>query len=118
MPDADEHPIIPNSAAAESLATLRRSSRNKIVSAAEAAGLIHDGDTVATGGFVGVGFAENIAVALEQRFLAARNSSGGQGSPHNQTQNNTTKQNDNKKRGLNHLGHEGRLRRVIGGHWG
>jgi|GEM_PF-7554 len=118
MPDADEHPIIPNSAAAESLATLRRSSRNKIVSAAEAAGLIHDGDTVATGGFVGVGFAENIAVALEQRFLAARNSSGGQGSPRGLTLIYAAGQGDGKDRGLNHLGHEGLLRRVIGGHWG
>ena len=47
----------------------RLGKRNKIVSAAEAVRLIRDGDTVATGGFVGIGFAENIAVALEQRFL-------------------------------------------------
>lgn len=39
--------------------------RSKIVSAAEAVRLIRDGDTLATGGFVGIGFAENIAVALE-----------------------------------------------------
>ena len=38
--------------------------RGKIVSAREAVALIRDGDTVATGGFVGIGFAENIAVAL------------------------------------------------------
>lgn len=38
--------------------------RNKIVSAVEAVRLIHDGDTVATGGFVNIGFAEAIAVAL------------------------------------------------------
>ena len=43
--------------------------RNKVVTAAEAVRLIHDGDTVATGGFVGIGFAETIAVALEKRFL-------------------------------------------------
>ena len=30
--------------------------RNKVVSAAEAVRLVHDGDTVATGGFVGIGF--------------------------------------------------------------
>jgi len=40
---------------------------NKIVTAAEAVRLIHDGDTVATGGFVGIGFAEGIALALEER---------------------------------------------------
>ena len=37
----------------------------KIVSAREAVRLIRDGDTVATGGFVGIGFAEEIAIALE-----------------------------------------------------
>ena len=31
--------------------------KSKIVSSAEAVMLIHDGDTVATGGFVGIGFA-------------------------------------------------------------
>ena len=54
--------------------------KNKIVSAAEAVQLIHDGDTVATGGFVGIGFAEAIAVALEERFeqtaVAARPDTG------------------------------------------
>ena len=33
--------------------------------------LIRDGDTVATGGFVGIGFAEEIAVALEALYLDA-----------------------------------------------
>ena len=49
---------------------------NKIVSAAEAVRLIHDGDTIATSGFVGIGFAEGIAVALEERFLAAQAETG------------------------------------------
>ena len=44
----------------------RSSNRNKVVCAAEAVRLIHDGDTIATGGFVGIGFAEGIALALEQ----------------------------------------------------
>ena len=32
--------------------------------------LIRDGDTIATGGFVGIGFAEEIAVALEALYLS------------------------------------------------
>ena len=91
--------------------------RNKIVSAAEAVRLIRDGDTVSTGGFVGIGFAENIAVALEQRFLGADPQSP-VGSPRNLTLVYAAGQGDGKARGLNHLGHEGLVARVIGGHWG
>ncbi len=91
--------------------------RKKIVSAAEAVRQIRDGDTVATGGFVGIGFAENIAVALEQRFLGADPQSPA-GSPRNLTLTYAAGQGDGKDRGLNHLGHEGLVGRVIGGHWG
>jgi propionate CoA-transferase len=41
----------------------------KIMSAEEAVNRIPDGATVATGGFVGTGFCEQIAIALENRFL-------------------------------------------------
>jgi hypothetical protein len=53
------------------LASLQSSERGKIVSAAEAVRLIRVGDTVATGGFVGIGFAEGM-VALEELFLPAK----------------------------------------------
>ena len=56
----------------QTAAGARRAHRNKIVSAAEAVRLVHDGDTVATGGFVGIGFAENIAVALRAAFPRKR----------------------------------------------
>ncbi len=91
--------------------------RSKIVSAAEAVRHIRDNDTVATDGFVGIGFAENIAVAIEQRFLGNDPQSPA-GSPRNLTLTYAAGQGDGKDRGLNHLGHEGLVGRVIGGHWG
>jgi len=90
---------------------------NKIVSAAEAVRLVHDGDTIATSGFVGVGFAEGIAIALEQRFLESQRD-GGSGSPGQLTLVYAAGQGDGKGRGLNHFGHRGMVKRVIGGHWG
>ncbi len=83
----------------------------KVVTAAQAVQRIADGDTVATGGFVGVGFAENIAIALAQRFQAS-------GAPRALTLLYAAGQGDGAERGLNHLAHEGLVRRVIGGHWG
>src|SRR6516164_7856837 len=89
----------------------------KIRSAAEAVNLIRSGDTVATSGFVGIGFAEAIATALEERFLA---SAAGHttGEPCDLTLVYAAGQGDGKERGLNHLAYKGLVRRVIGGHWG
>ena len=100
-----------------SAATPASGKRSKIISAAEAARLIRDGDTVATGGFVGIGFAENIAVAIEKRFLGEDPESPA-GNPRNLTLAYAAGQGDGKERGLNHLGHEGLVSCEIGGHWG
>src|SRR3954463_11112768 len=102
------------------LAALRTPESGKIVSAAEAVRLIRDGDTIATGGFVGIGFAEEIAVALEALYLSKderQRQAGGDG-PRNLTLVYAGGQGDGKERGLNHLGHKGLVKRVIGGHWG
>lgn len=86
---------------------------SRFVTAEQAVRLIHSGDTVATGGFVGIGFAEEVALALEQWHL-----SGDAACPRGLTLLYAAGQGDGKARGLNHLGHAGLVRRVIGGHWG
>jgi len=88
-----------------------RHRKGKIVSAEEAVSIIRDGDIVATGGFVGAGFAEEIAVQLEDHFLTT-------GGPRNLTLIYPAGQGDGKTKGLNHLAHEGLVRRVIGAHVG
>ena len=105
-----KHPALPY---------LRNSEKGKIVTPAEAVLLIRDDDTVATGGFVGIGFAEEIALALEERYLASEGEAPyAQGKPRNLTLIYAAGQGDGKEKGLNHFAHEGMLKRVIGGHWG
>ncbi|NMC96437.1 MAG: acyl CoA:acetate/3-ketoacid CoA transferase, partial [Deltaproteobacteria bacterium] len=103
------HPIKSRHPIASDLA--RRMKRGKIVSLDEAVGVIRDGDTLAFGGFVGIGFAEGVARAIEKQFIA-------QGKPKDLTIIYSAGIGDGKDKGLNHLAHEGLVSRVIGGHWG
>ncbi|MDR5828697.1 acyl CoA:acetate/3-ketoacid CoA transferase [Caballeronia sp. LP006] len=90
--------------------------RGKIVTAREAVRLIHAGDTIATSGFVGIGFAEEVAIALEARFL--EDHAEGSEPVADLTLVYAAGQGDGRGKGLNHLAHEGLVKRVIGGHWG
>jgi propionate CoA-transferase len=92
-------------------ASMTDRTKSKVISPSDAAAQIKNGSTIATGGFVGNGFAEELAIAVENRFLQT-------GSPRDTTLIYAAGQGDGKTRGLNHFGHEGMVKRVIGGHWG
>jgi propionate CoA-transferase len=83
----------------------------KIIEAADAVAVIHNGDTVASSGYAGSGTPDQLFVSLEQRFLES-------GSPRDLTLVFSTGQGDMKDKGLNRLAHEGLVRRVIGGYFG
>ena len=83
----------------------------RIVTAAEAADLIKDGDTVIVGGSAGMGVAESVLVAMEKQFLDAQR-------PRDLTIIHTTGVGAVTDRGLNRLVHKGLVKRVIGGNYG
>lgn len=82
----------------------------KFVTAQEAVSLIKDGATVATVGMTLACAAEEILKTIEDNFLQS-------GHPQNITLVHSAGQCD-RKRGIQHLAHQGLLKRIIGAHWG
>lgn len=72
--------------------------------------LIRDGMTLGVGGFVGAAHAEEISKTIGQEFHST-------GHPRDLTLIYAAGQGDRMDKGLNHLGEEGLVKRVIGGHW-
>lgn len=84
---------------------------SKVIPVEDAIALIQDDDVIAVSGYGTNGVPEKLLAALETRFTESSEPkdltlmfAGGIG--------------DGKDRGLNRLGHEGLLKRVIGGHYG
>ncbi len=85
--------------------------KTKIVTADLAVNLIRDGDALVSNGFVQSCIPEALLEALERRYLTT-------GSPKNLILYAAAGQADGKEAGLNRLGHEGLLKRVVAGNWG
>ena len=85
---------------------------SKVISLEEAVKMIPDGATCGIGGFIGSGHPQEFSVGIEESFLKT-------GHPNNLTIMFSAGIGDGTdKLGLNKLGYEGLLKRVIGGHWG
>ena len=84
--------------------------RDKVVTAAAAVRLVRDGDSVVVDGFMGQCFAEELTLALEQRFLLT-------GTPRDLELVFTMAAGNRLGRGLDRLAHKGLLKRAVGGHW-
>lgn len=82
---------------------------SKLISAGEAAALIKDGVTIGATTQGLAGWAEEIAVAIEERFLES-------GHPQNVTLVHSCTSGDYRSQGSTHLGHEGLVKRLICGH--
>jgi propionate CoA-transferase len=90
---------------------------NKIVSAREAVRLIRTGDTVAIGGFLGIGFAQEVVHELAALSLAGDDELANLGKPRDLTLIFSVGPGDGKSRGVNRLAQPGLVKRTIGGHW-
>jgi len=85
-------------------------SRVKQITADQAAALVHDGQSLATSGYIGAGFPEALVCGLGDRFRRTSQ-------PGNLTLIHAAGQGDWRDRGLGQLAQPGLLRRIIGGYF-
>ena len=83
----------------------------KIITAEDAANLIEDNASVCVNGFVMINAAEELFIAVENRFLET-------GHPKNLKLMYTGSVGDGEKRGINHFAREGLIRETFGAHYG
>lgn len=86
-------------------------SKVKIITAEDASNLIEDNSSVCVNGFVMVNAAEELFIAVENRFLKT-------GHPKNLKLMYTGSVGDGEERGINHFAHEGLIRETYGAHYG
>lgn len=84
--------------------------KKPIITAAEAASYLKNGDTFISAGFVSSQVPELLCKAVEERFLAT-------GEPKDLTFLFVSSQGDKAGKGAEHFAHEGLLKRCIGGHY-
>jgi propionate CoA-transferase len=97
--------------------TARSGSTGKLVSAREAVRLIRVGDTVALGGFFGIGLAVEVIHELGALFEATDAESVTLGKPRDLTLVFCVSPGDSQSGGANRLAQPGLVKRAIGGHW-
>ena len=84
---------------------------SKVISAQNAVKMIKNGDTVAVGGFVGIGHPEEVSIAVEESFL-------NNGTPNNLTITTGAGAGDGKTNvWLNRWAKEGLIKKVIASHF-
>jgi len=84
---------------------------SKVIKVEEVAALVKDGDTVCAGALTLAGWPEEVAMAIEKRFLES-------GHPANLTLAHASGIGDWKTKGTQHFAHAGMVKRWIGGHTG
>src|SRR6201982_2078997 len=97
--------------------TARAGKKGKIVAAREAARLIRTGDTVAIGGFFGIGLAMEVIHELAAIYESRDAEHASFGKPRDLTLVWCVSPGDGQQRGAQRLAQPGLVKRLIGGHW-